>query len=82
MNEIKTNSPLRTERKRLGLSQQQVGEALGITPGNLSRIERGQVPSQKLLRKLLEFYPGLSAEDIVLFDYEKDRESRAKATAA
>lgn len=79
MNEIETNSPLRTERKKRGLSQQQVGDALNITPGNLSRIERGQVPSPALLRKLLDFYPGLKAEDIILFDYKKD--SKNKKTA-
>lgn len=50
---------LREARKRRKLTLQQVGQAVGIDVGNLSRIERGQqVPTPALAGRLYEFYEG------------------------
>jgi transcriptional regulator with XRE-family HTH domain len=50
---------LRAARKQRQLTLQQVGHAVGIDAGNLSRIERGQqVPTPALAGRLYAFYEG------------------------
>ena len=46
-------------RKSRGLLLEEVAEAVGTDPGNLSRIERGlQPPKKDLARALYKFYGG------------------------
>lgn len=54
-----TETLLRAERKRRGLSVRAVAEAIGYDPSNLSRLELGQhTPPRDVARALHKFYRG------------------------
>lgn len=42
-------------RKRLGLSQAALGEAIGCTQGNVGHYERGQTVPPEMARRLIRF---------------------------
>lgn len=48
-------NPIRTIRRRLGLSQRQLAEALGRTQGNVAFYERGQTVPPAVAARLIEF---------------------------
>lgn len=61
-------SPLRLARERRGLTINAVGQAVGIDPGNLSRIERGaQSPSLSSTEKLAAFFGNEVTEVEILY---------------
>lgn len=61
-------TPLRAERKRRGLSIAQVSAAIGIDPGNLSRIERGwQIPGREVAAALADYYQGAINELQIIY---------------
>ncbi len=61
-------SPLRAARESRGETLQTVAIAVGIDPGNLSRIERGtQTPSKDLTEKLVAYFGGEVNEVQVIF---------------
>ncbi|MCK6435987.1 helix-turn-helix domain-containing protein [Rivihabitans pingtungensis] len=66
-------TPLRAARKARGETLQQVGSAVGIDTGNLSRIERGlSTPSLALTERLVEHFAGaISAVEILWPEQER-----------
>lgn len=61
---------LREHRERRGLSLEAVADAVGISPGYLSRLERGQRPiDSKLLEAFAEFY-GTRPKDLIADENE------------
>lgn len=59
-------SPLRSARKKAGLSIESVEAKLGIAAGNVSRIERGeQYPGRDILEGLLKLFPDLTSDEIL-----------------
>jgi transcriptional regulator with XRE-family HTH domain len=56
------DSPLKAARLRRGETLQQVADAIGSNTGNLSRIERGQVPNSKLTAKIIAYFGGEISE--------------------
>lgn len=61
------NSPLKQARLSRGLTLDQVSAAVGIDTGNLSRIERGQVPSKKRAEALAKFFVGAVTETQIIY---------------
>jgi DNA-binding XRE family transcriptional regulator len=49
---------LAEERKRHGLTQAQLAEAMGITPGRVSQIERGEVATINAIARYIEALGG------------------------
>ena len=61
-------SPLRVARESRGETLQAVAIAIGVDPGNLSRIERGtQTPSKDLIERLVRYYGGEVSEVEIIF---------------
>ncbi len=61
-------TPLRLERERRNLTIFQVSIAIGLDPGNLSRIERGyQTPSKEAAEKLVNFFDNELTEIQILY---------------
>lgn len=61
-------SPLRRARTSRSKTLAEVGREVGIDPGNLSRIERGeQMPSKEVLAAIVEYFTGEITEAHVLF---------------
>ena len=58
---------LAEERKRLGLTQRQVAELMGVTPGRVSQIENGD-----LVATLSRYARALGARMRIIFDYGDD----------
>lgn len=57
MNSQKSVSNIRAERCRLGMSQKQLAQLLGVTPISISRWECGEcMPSIKNLRRMSELF--------------------------
>ncbi|MFY1674383.1 helix-turn-helix domain-containing protein [Plantactinospora sp. WMMB334] len=56
------------ERKRLGLTQRQVAELMGVTPGRVSQIENGDLEANEVAT--LSRYAG--ARMRIIFDYGGD----------
>jgi len=56
---------LRELRRRAGLTQQQVGDALGVTKAQVSRIERGENTTVDRLQQLCELY-GVRGEFVII----------------
>lgn len=55
-------SPLKAARLRRGETLQEVADAIGSNSGNLSRIERGQVPNSDLTAKIVAHFGGEISE--------------------
>ena len=54
-----TETRLRTERKRRGLTVREVADAVGTDSSNMSRLERGvQRPTKDVARALFKFFRG------------------------
>src|SRR5438132_13760853 len=49
---------LAEERKRHGLTQAQLAEAMGVTPGRVSQIERGEVSTIDAIARYIEALGG------------------------
>ena len=49
---------LAEERKRHGLTQAQLAEAMGVTPGRVSQIERGEVSTVEALARYIQALGG------------------------
>jgi DNA-binding XRE family transcriptional regulator len=49
---------LAEERKRHGLTQAQLAETMGVTPGRVSQIERGEVSTIEALARYIEALGG------------------------
>ena len=66
-------TPLRAARKARGETLQQVGAAVGIDTGNLSRIERGlSAPSLALTERLVKHFSGaVTAVEILWPEQER-----------
>jgi transcriptional regulator with XRE-family HTH domain len=45
---------LRQTRERLGLTQAALGEAIGLHPNTVARIERGELPLERVTRLAVE----------------------------
>lgn len=61
-------TPLRLVRKRREMTIVQVAMAVGLDPGNLSRIERGcQTPSKDVAEKLANFFGNEITEIHILY---------------
>lgn len=58
--------PLNTIRRRLGVTQSVLADALGVTQGNVSNYERGQTVPPAVAAKLIEYARG--AGEVVTFD--------------
>ncbi|GAA4310142.1 helix-turn-helix transcriptional regulator [Nibribacter koreensis] len=59
---------IRSVRKARGMTQEAVAEALGMTKGNLSRMEKGDVTiSQERIDTLAKFF-GMSAEELATYE--------------
>ena len=50
MNVIHENNPLKRRRKKQGLSQKEMGDALKITQSQYSRIESGETDPDKYMK--------------------------------
>ena len=48
-------SPFKAIRRFLGVSQTEMGHALGMTQGNISFLERGQTVTPDTAKRLIEF---------------------------
>ena len=62
-------TPLRAIRKRLGKTLQQVGKAVNLDPGHLSRLERGDTTSVITANKLVKYYRGKIKEVEILYPH-------------
>ena len=62
---------LSEERKRLGLTQRQVAELMGVTPGRVSQIENGDLDVNEVAT-LSRYAQALGARLRILFDYGND----------
>ena len=51
---IKIKSSLKILRQEIGLTQKEMGELIGITQQQLSRVETGRAPMTKYLKHCLE----------------------------
>src|ERR671930_132181 len=49
---------LAEERKRQGLTQAQLAEAMGVTPGRISQIERGEVATIEAIARYVQALGG------------------------
>ncbi|WP_406076359.1 helix-turn-helix domain-containing protein [Micromonospora sp. NBC_00858] len=59
------------ERKRLGLTQRQVAELMGVTPGRVSQIENGDLEANEVAT-LSRYARALGARMRIIFDYGDD----------
>jgi len=62
---------LAAERKRLGLTQRQVAELMGVTPGRVSQIENGDLDVNEVAT-LSRYAQALGARMRIIFDYGSD----------
>ncbi|MEV0805189.1 helix-turn-helix transcriptional regulator [Micromonospora sp. NPDC050200] len=62
---------LAEERKRLGLTQRQVAELMGVTPGRVSQIENGDLDVNEVAT-LSRYANALGARLRIIFDYGND----------
>ncbi|MGB2567885.1 helix-turn-helix domain-containing protein [Micromonospora citrea] len=62
---------LAEERKRLGLTQRQVAELTGVTPGGVSQIENGDLDANEVAT-LSRYARALGARMRIIFDYGSD----------
>ena len=62
---------LAEERKRLGLTQRQVAELMGVTPGRISQIENGDLDVNEVAT-LSRYARALGARLRIIFDYGDD----------
>jgi DNA-binding XRE family transcriptional regulator len=62
---------LAKERKRLGLTQRQVAELMGVTPGRVSQIENGDLEANEVAT-LSRYARALGARMRIIFDYGSD----------
>jgi DNA-binding XRE family transcriptional regulator len=62
---------LAEERKRLGLTQRQVAELMGVTPGRISQIENGDLDVNEVAT-LSRYAQALGAKMRIIFDYGND----------
>jgi DNA-binding XRE family transcriptional regulator len=62
---------LAEERKRLGLTQRQVAEVMGVTPGRVSQIENGDLDVNEVAT-LSRYAQALGARMRIIFDYGND----------
>jgi DNA-binding XRE family transcriptional regulator len=59
------------ERKRLGLTQREVAELMGVTPGRVSQIENGDLDVNEVAT-LSRYARALGARLRIIFDYGND----------
>ncbi|MFF3853209.1 helix-turn-helix domain-containing protein [Micromonospora sp. NPDC002575] len=59
------------ERRRLGLTQRQVAELMGVTPGRVSQIENGDLDANEVAT-LGRYARALGARMRIIFDYGSD----------
>lgn len=59
---------LAEERRRLGLTQRQVAELMGVTPGRVSQIENGDLEANEVAT-LSRYARALGARMRIIFDY-------------
>lgn len=62
---------LAEERKRLGLTQRQVADVMGVTPGRVSQIENGDLDVNEVAT-LSRYARALGAQMRIIFDYGND----------
>mgnify|MGYP001129308849 CR=1 FL=1 len=62
---------LAEERKRLGLTQRQVADLMGVTPGRVSQIENGDLEANEVAT-LSRYARALGARMRIIFDYGND----------
>jgi DNA-binding XRE family transcriptional regulator len=62
---------LAEERKRLGLTQRDVAQAMGVTPGRVSQIENGDLAVTEVAT-LARYAQALGAKLRIIFDYGTD----------
>ncbi|GAB3958491.1 transcriptional regulator [Micromonospora vulcania] len=62
---------LAEERKRLGMTQRQVAELMGVTPGRVSQIENGDLEVNEVAT-LGRYARALGARMRIIFDYGDD----------
>jgi DNA-binding XRE family transcriptional regulator len=62
---------LAEERKRLGLTQREVAELMGVTPGRVSQIENGDLDANEVAT-LSRYARALGARMRIIFDYGSD----------
>jgi Predicted transcriptional regulators len=62
---------LAEERKRLGLTQRQVADLMGVTPGRISQIENGDLDANEVTT-LSRYAQALGARLRIIFDYGND----------
>lgn len=62
---------LAEERKRLGLTQRQVADLMGVTPGRVSQIENGDLDVNEVAT-LGRYANALGAKLRIIFDYGDD----------
>jgi DNA-binding XRE family transcriptional regulator len=62
---------LAEERKRLGLTQRQVADVMGVTPGRVSQIENGDLDVNEVAT-LSRYAQALGARMRIIFDYGDD----------
>ncbi len=62
---------LAEERKRLGLTQRQVADLMGVTPGRISQIENGDLDVNEVAT-LSRYAQALGAKLRIIFDYGDD----------
>ncbi|MFY1694750.1 MULTISPECIES: transcriptional regulator [unclassified Solwaraspora] len=62
---------LAEERQRLGLTQRQVAELMGVTPGRISQIENGDLDVNEVAT-LSRYARALGARMRIIFDYGND----------
>jgi DNA-binding XRE family transcriptional regulator len=62
---------LAQERTRLGLTQRQVAESMGVSPGRVSQIENGDLDANEVAT-LSRYARALGARMRIIFDYGND----------
>ncbi|RZU52874.1 helix-turn-helix protein [Krasilnikovia cinnamomea] len=62
---------LAEERKRLGLTQREVADLMGVTPGRVSQIENGDLDANEVAT-LSRYAQALGARMRIIFDYGND----------
>ena len=62
---------LAEERKRLGMTQREVAELMGVSPGRVSQIENGDLDANEVAT-LSRYARALGARLRIIFDYGND----------
>jgi DNA-binding XRE family transcriptional regulator len=62
---------LAEERKRLGMTQREVADLMGVTPGRISQIENGDLDVNEVAT-LSRYAKALGARMRIIFDYGSD----------